>query len=723
MGSVTSEIQYRIITFTSCCDAEDVLKFRYTGGNYGGLVYPSPSLPAAAGFSNTCYQVNLEFTDFNEWFSLPNSSLYPPALFTKLGPKEAKCSDFVFPNGCPECPTQCYTLYNCEGQFFNTTNDLSGFVYETYGYPVQLYEPISGDIINGTWYVYINNGPCTTPDNDFEVNDVTPIECECRCFEIRLNSSKGSITNVTYINCDGELITNTTATRFCSKISPIVNGQGFTIVEGDACIDGTCPTVCYKLTNCDTGEIIYSTLQTLYQHVGKIVKLADYEGCWKVDTSTSANCDCITVTIETRSGVTEYTATTIGTYNGWGTWKFTVGTDDFFIWNSGVNPLSNWTISITDCCAAPGMTYAESKVDSSCPEAISDGSLTGWVIQEGVPWINVQTERCPGPCKCPVDIIVLESFDTCKDCLPVIAYRLQNCEKIYEVQYTTQDLSEYVGSVIETDCGCWTVTQIDVVPPSETLVIIDNVFKTCNECLSTYYLLQDCSGEVGDIVTTTDLSTYVGQVIKIENCDTCWEVFETRRFTELSNVVVVNSYKDCPECGIDLPCLCSKITNLTLTEQTVEYIDCENNTQEITLVVGETSEKICLKKWILPTLPEGQFLYPEYFGNCLQLDITAFICPQPVFKNNRTVRPGYNTPICTPAKYDEITCRFADILYKIALEKRYGITNCCPDEDDRWLIQKELIDLQALKDPNYNCQECSCGCNSVNTCSTCNCKN
>ena len=61
-------------------------------------------------------------------------------------------------------------------------------------------------------------------------------------------------------------------------------------------------------------------------------------------------------------------------------------------------------------------------------------------------------------------------------------------------------------------------------------------------------------------------------------------------------------------------------------------------------------------------------------------------------------------------------------MYKLVLEKRYGITNCCPDEYDRWLVQKELIDLQALKDPNYNCPSCPCSCNSGKTCSTCNCK-
>jgi hypothetical protein len=55
-------------------------------------------------------------------------------------------------------------------------------------------------------------------------------------------------------------------------------------------------------------------------------------------------------------------------------------------------------------------TYAESKFSGDCPETISDGSLTGWVIQEGVPWINVQTEKCPGPCECPVDVTVFKSL-------------------------------------------------------------------------------------------------------------------------------------------------------------------------------------------------------------------------------------------------------------------------------------------------------------------------
>jgi hypothetical protein len=60
---------------------------------------------------------------------------------------------------------------------------------------------------------------------------------------------------------------------------------------------------------------------------------------------------------------------------------------------------------------------------------------------------------------------------------------------------------------------------------------------------------------------------------------------------------------------------------------------------------------------------------------------------------------------------------------------RYGISNCCPEDEEKWLIKKELIDLQALVDPDYICTpvtsccgqtltSCGCGCNQ--TLKTCN---
>ena len=58
---------------------------------------------------------------------------------------------------------------------------------------------------------------------------------------------------------------------------------------------------------------------------------------------------------------------------------------------------------------------------------------------------------------------------------------------------------------------------------------------------------------------------------------------------------------------------------------------------------------------------------------------------------------------------------------------RYGLTNCCPEDDEKWLIKKELIDLDALRDPDYICRPVTsccnqpindCGCNTLKTCNS-----
>jgi hypothetical protein len=105
----------------------------------------------------------------------------------------------------------------------------------------------------------------------------------------------------------------------------------------------------------------------------------------------------------------------------------------------------------------------------------------------------------------------------------------------------------------------------------------------------------------------------------------------------------------------------------------------------------------------------------EYFGDCTETD-GEFACPIVKYPP-RIVRPGYNTPTCDTEKWDKITCKSSEILYKMVLKARYGISNCCDAPDDKWLIKKELIDLAALVDPNYVCAVSSCGC----TTDTCGC--
>jgi len=585
--------------FTNCCNPDEVISFNpgqdpfvtitpgtylYSGSAYEGL------LP------NTCYTISEAFTIDPAFFTnLPNVPLNVPENYTEA----VDCNDTLV---CPGCEVKCYTLYSCDGTSlpFNTNTNLSAYV----GQFIEINLVDQPSI--GCFFVKEN--PIGNCKNAVEVEVISSesCNCDCKCYTI-----VGTVSKLTYLTCDNQIIKDPTANQICSRVYPIVTGTPgeYQINEGLECVDGECPVVCYLLTNCQTGETI-TTQNNLAQYYlnNQVVVIVGQEGCWEIE-----------------------------------------------------------------------------------------------IAQQ---------------CECPQEVIVAEFYDDCPSCIIPIAYRLINCET-QEVQfYTTTDLSAYVGKSIEIDCGCYFVEQINIVPPTDTPVVVDFVFEDCVACKKTYYKLVDCFDGTNILYTTTDLSLYVDEVIKIKNCDNCWQVTETRVFTEVADVVLVENFETCEDCYVDAPCICTKVTNLTLTTQTISYIDCENNEVDLTLLVNQTSAKVCAKRWILPDLPESQIIYLETFGEC-----KLGVCPQPIFKNNRTVRPGYNTPICTPEKYDQITCAFADAMYKIVLEKRYGITNCCPDEDDKWLIKKELIDLQALKDPNYNCKECQCTCSSGNTCSTCNCKN
>ena len=505
-----------------------------------------------------------------------------------------------------------------------------------------------------------------------------------------------------------------------------------------------CEVNCYRLYSCNGTSLPFNTHTNLSAYVGQFIEISLVDqpsiGCFFVQETDANNCsDAVDIEVISTGCTCECLCYTIlGSVK-----KLQYLTcDNQIVKDPTVSQFCSKIYPVVS--GTPGQYQINQGlpcVNGECPEVcylltncqtgltittqnnLSQYYLNNQVVvivgQEGCWEIEIAEE-----CDCPQEVIVTQFFDDCPSCIPPVSYKLTNCATKQVQFYTTTDLSLYVGKTVEIDCGCYLVEQINIVPPTDTPIVVDFIFDDCDACQSVYYKLQDCFNPLNIIYTRTDLSLYVDEVIKIKNCDNCWQVTETRTFTTLESVELVQDFLTCEDCYVDAPCICTIVTNLTATTQTISYIDCENEEVDITLLVNETSAKVCAKRWILPDLPNGQFLYQETFGEC-----KFNICPQPTFKNNRTVRPGYNTPICTAAKYDEITCRFADIIYKIALEKRYGITNCCPDDDDKWISRKELIDLQALKDPNYDCKECECSCTSGNrcgsgnTCTTCNCKN
>lgn len=343
-------------------------------------------------------------------------------------------------------------------------------------------------------------------------------------------------------------------------------------------------------------------------------------------------------------------------------------------------------------------------------QSLSPFAILGQVVQiQGYDacWTVLRTVDC----NCAIDVVVLQAYDTCEECNPSPNYKLVNCDDSEIIVYTSTDLSVYVGQVIqrEPDCpGCWMIEQVNGPIPSDTVIIVAEFFDDCEACKTTFYQLTDCTNTEVPIITSTDLSAYVGSTITLEWCpNTCWVVSISQTSTGAGILGdILNEYTNCLECLNSFSCVCRRIKNHDSVAHNYDYVDCNGIVQTITILSGERSDRICMKLLLTSFATD----YVETFGDC-----TNGECPPQIYPK-RTVRPGYLTPICSTDKYEKITCKSAEILYKQVLNLRYGISNCCPDEDNKWLLKKEIIDLQALVDPDYTCTHLSCGC-APSTCS------
>ena len=599
-------------TFTPCCGG-NVVTLRPESNldaiAPGVYLYTGPTTgPITNG---QCYTVaeffgpDGKFPDIDDYLAIPLIPPNPELYLTEA----VNCTDLEV---CPACDPVCYTLYSCDGLWFNTISDLSAYVGEF----VSILE--SGVPIEGTWFVMLNSGKCDIPVNEITVSEITPEACECRCFEVI-----GTVKQITYVDCKGELqkLGFTTDAKFCAYTYPFVEGTPgeYQVIEGAECVDGECPILCYELKECTTGETLTSQSQNLYQYFvsGQVLELVGHPGCWEV---------------------------------------------------------------------------------------ISDAARD---------------------CSCAVDLTVTIVHTDCPTCVGVIAYKLTNCENVNDIKYTYDDLSVYIGQTLRTDCGCYKVELIDFPPTSTSPIVIISSFNNCTECLRQYYELTDCNRVEPTIYTFTDLSAYVGQVINIKGCDTCWEVDTTDTPINPGIVTVTNSFVLCEDCTPPLPCLCNRMTNYSTEDKDYQYLNCNDETVNLKLAAGETSGKICLKAWLV-TYPDTDNL--EVFGECQTTNtIGVYVCPET--RPKRKITPGYFVPTCDIEKWENITCRSSEILYKEVMRLRYGMSNCCPEDDDKWLIKKELIDLAALVDPNYICapvqscgcapSSCGCGCSSpLKTCSS-----
>ena len=496
-------------------------------------------------------------------------------------------------------------------------------------------------------------------------------------------------------------------------------------------------TPCYRLYNClDLSEIYTGT--NLSAYVDGFVYLEDEFGCWYVTESAPCqNPESVTVIFDECS-MCSLKCYTIG---GFGTVSYVTAESEFLTAQAPIRlcsyipprvsgSVNNYIVIDEGECGETGcpplcflLTNCETEETkiSNSQSLLSAYAFGQTVTLAGFNgcWQVTASETCD----CAISVNLQLVYDDCESCLPITAYRLSNCLNPSNIIYSVQpNLSTHVGKTVQIECGveesfCWNVTLIDYQPPVDPQVVdILNSFENCYECSRTYYKLTDCEDELDPVYTYFNLSSFLDKVIKINDCPTCWTVEVTTEHLNATNITVAASFTNCITCGVIETCTCTRITNYATGVRNYTYIDCSGIVQNFSLDPKETKKKFCVGRWIT-RYPTTDNL--EEFGNCIDGD-NAKICPPD--PTGRQVRPGYTTPSCNPEQFENITCRASEILYKTVLQQRYGISNCCPEEDDKWLIKKELIDLAALEDSNYICtvvNPCcapsTCGCSSCNS--------
>lgn len=370
------------------------------------------------------------------------------------------------------------------------------------------------------------------------------------------------------------------------------------------------------------------------------------------------------------------------------------------------------------CEAAAGIQY----ILENCNDPLDTICLQG-VYSPGifVNYNNTCYEIKEGTCaegQIPQVISINNPFKTCPACqesLPQTNYKLTNCIT-GTITYTSSDLSNVVGSYVQFNEfeGCYYVEIFpEAITPGPDVSVNGFPYADCPSCNADYYILTDCRSLQDPIITTTDLSAYVGEIIVIEGCpDTCWEVQPTEPAPNPVAVEVIGDpYEGCTECLLAiLECRCQSIFNSSEIANAIRYIDCNGDEQSFLLEPETRSDKYCVLYWISGTNPID---YGACTGNYAE---KVWACPTTT-RPRRKVKPGYNTPACTPEYYEKVECNFSEWMYKDVLQKRYGISNCCPEDLMKWEIKHEMLMLDVLVNPDYVCGPANtCGCSEPCNC-------
>lgn len=486
---------------------------------------------------------------------------------------------------------------------------------------------------------------------------------------------------------------------------------------------------CYVLRSCTPGNTTVIITNTVASpslspsNIGQHVLLENYpEVCFSVELSTSGCVDCsnpVTVTLIKPNPICS--CTTLIRY--------------FLL--EPCNELLPTFYTQQNLYPYDGTTITFFGQGGACYNVI--GVLAGGPPSN----LSAITVDCPEPCNCN------DQPD---------AWEITFCDSTgLDPIITSTDLDQYIGAIDtavfiisytdggNTISGCGSVTKtLAQVAPAFTGAFSTIFYDCCEKCTQVCYLLEDCQGAVDPIITCTDLSNYVNQIVKLSNCgDICWKVSESNTCDDsiLLGTVIENFV---PEPVVKNNC----VYEVSLDSSIVTFSSYEITINNTFYIIDYTNITALVND--LNSLNLGVFYFSggyigvngleNYGTSCLVRTPKPKICteptcstytdpqdldftqactdclpplpPEPVLDLHlRRIKPGYFSPnSCITTEYmDRINCNFAKQVYDAMLIKRYGITVCCDHDVDAWDIKKQGLDFELLTDPNL-CKSTLCVC-------------
>lgn len=238
--------------------------------------------------------------------------------------------------------------------------------------------------------------------------------------------------------------------------------------------------------------------------------------------------------------------------------------------NVVVPALDNCTVNALNPSGSPSIyvchTYDYTQATSCCFQLIdcenpanvivTSTDLTVYIgqvitIQEAAGCFVVgPAQDCTGS---EVPVTIISNHVDCVSCVPK-CFALTDCKGIQPAIITNTNLASQLGNVItiEGSNTCWIVSNATSCVGAIAVAVVYTYTGTnpCYQCSPTCYLLTDCENPSNTIVTSTDLSAVVGQVIQLTGCGpkACWSVGVSPTCTGAIAVSVDTTFATCAEC-------------------------------------------------------------------------------------------------------------------------------------------------------------------------------